>query len=206
MARHLSVGTVIEKNRIASNVAFVILIEVEVKDSFGNLVEILRMARNNEPIIFQDNEYVAANFELSLKEQAGSIPEIQVVAQDHTLAIQQRMQEYGGGVGFGIRMIVVNTGNLSQPPEIVETFKVIRASARGYVVTFGLGAENPLSMRFPRRRQMRDRCSWRFGSAECGYVGDLRSCDLSLQGPNGCAAHGNTRRFGGFPGLSVGKR
>jgi hypothetical protein len=33
-------------------------------------------------------------------------------------------------------------------------------------------------------------------------TGIMPSCDLSLQGPNGCAAHNNTQNFGGFPGLN----
>lgn len=200
--RALSVGTVIEKNRIASAVAFIFLAEIEVRDAGGNLVETLRLVRNNEDITFQGNLYTAANFDLTLKEEVGTIPEIQVVAVDYTRAIQARMQEYGGGVGFDVVLILVNTGNLQQPPEIQERFRVTKSSAQGYVVTFSLGAENPLTMRFPRRRQTQDRCQWRYQGPECGYGGGLASCDLSLQGDNGCAAHGNTVRFGAFPGIN----
>lgn len=33
-------------------------------------------------------------------------------------------------------------------------------------------------------------------------IGTLSSCDLTLQGSNGCAAHGNTINFGGYPSLN----
>lgn len=203
MARHLSVATVIEKNRIASVNAFIVLMEVDVVDRAGVMVETLYLARNTENLTFQGQEYVASNFEITLKTESGTIPEIQVVAQDQTRAIQQRMEEHGGGVGFTVRVMIINTGNMTQPPEVAEEFKVVRASAAGYAVTFGLGAENPLSMRFPRGRQAKDRCRFLYKGVECGYTGPMLRCDLTLQGQYGCAAHGNTRRFGGFPGINA---
>jgi phage-related protein len=200
--RHVSVATAIEINRIASDVAIVTCMEIDIidPDTLG-LVETLRLVANNESLTYQGQVYTAANFEFSIKQEAGSAPDITVTAQDYSQEIQVRMQAYGGGVGFTVRLMEVNTGNLSQAPEIQETMKVIGASAKDYAVTFTLGAENPLTMRFPRRRQRRDRCPWVFRSAECGYTGGLTTCDFTLQGANGCAAHNNTTEFGGFPGI-----
>ena len=203
MPAYLSVATVIEKNRIASPNAFIVLVEIDVIDpSNGALVETLYVARNPEQIVFNGNTYEAANFELGLKQEAGSVPEIQVTVQDQTRMLQSRMQQYGGGVGFQIRMIILNTGNMNQPPEIEEQFLVTKATARSYVVTFTLGAENPLSMMFPRRRESSDHCSFLYMDVECGYTGSLPSCDLSLNGANGCSVHNNIANYGGFPGIT----
>jgi phage-related protein len=202
MPAHLSVATVIEKNRITSTEAFIVLLEVDVIDpATGGLVETLYMARNEEAVEYQGNLYVAANFNMEIKRESGEVPEIQLSAVDYSRALQMRMQNYRGGVGFQVRVMVINTANIEQPPEAMETFTITGASASSYVVKFTLGAENPLMQRFPMHNQYADKCRWRYKSEECGYTGWQKTCDLTLQGPNGCAAHGNTINYGGFPGL-----
>ena len=204
MTRHISVATVIEKNRISSEYAFVILVEIDVIDTSTNLVqETLYVARNSEDIVWQGITWTATNFEFEAKEEAGEVPEIKATFVDITRSIQARVDQYGGGAGFVVRMHIVNTGNLNQPPEYSQKFWVLKSTVQEYEVSFTLGAQNPLRQRFPRRIQYRDRCSWRYKSVECGYTGALPTCDFTLQGPNGCAAHNNTRRFGGFPGLKI---
>lgn len=89
-------------------------------------------------------------------------------------------------------------------PEILETFLITGASAKDYDVTWNLGAEQPLTLTFPRRKQRRDTCSWKYKGPECAYTGELPTCDFSLTGNNGCAQHLNSRRFGGFPGIRKG--
>ncbi|CDT54306.1 Putative Phage-related protein-like (fragment) [Vibrio coralliirubri] len=84
----------------------------------------------------------------------------------------------------------------------METFQVTGASAKNYEVSWTLGAMDLLRVRTPRRRQMRNRCCWRYKSKECGYTGAQKYCDLSLQGLNGCTAHDNEGNFGGFPGIT----
>lgn len=200
--RYLSIASIIEKNQVASAVAWVPLFEVEVIDpDTGVLVETLRFAQNTENVTFQGQVYSKARFDFSVTEETGSQPEVKLVGYDYTRAIQRRMQDHGGGIGFKVRLIVVNTGNLSAPPEITELFEVVGASQQDYAVSFTLGAENPLTFRFPRRRQFRDRCQWRYKGAECAYAGPLGTCDFTLNGSNGCVAHGNEERFGGFPGI-----
>jgi phage-related protein len=113
------------------------------------------------------------------------------------------MEIYGGGVGFKVVVGVLNTGRLSAPPEVQEFFEVMSASASEYVVSFTLGAENPLSKIFPRRLQVKNFCAWRYKDpSTCGYSGGLSSCDLTLNGVNGCKAHNNEANFGAFPGIN----
>jgi hypothetical protein len=204
MPAHLSVATIIEANRIHSDVAFLVALEIDVIDPVtGGLVDIMRLVRNGENVTFNGHEFVSASFDIELESAAGEVPQIQLSAVDYSQAIQAKMQQFGGGIGFEVRVIVINAGALDQPPEMVERFKVVKASAKNYVVTFTLGAENPLTLRFPRRLQFRDRCPWRFKSAECGYTGPASSCDYTLQGDSGCSDKGNQANFGGFPGLML---
>lgn len=200
--RHLSIASIIEKNRIASDVAWLALLEVDVKDpATGNVIETLRLARNDEDFTFEGNVYSKGWFDLDVKQEAGSQPEVKINAVDYTRTVQQRMQQYGGGIGFTVRILAVNTANTGEGSEANEQFTVVRASQQDFAVSFTLGAENPLTLRFPRRVQFRNRCPWKYKGAECAYSGSLPTCDFSLTGANGCIAHGNENRFGGFPGI-----
>ena len=50
-------------------------------------------------------------------------------------------------------------------------------------------------------------CRFKYKDDACAYTGALPTCDKSLDGPNGCIAHGDDgnhpERFGGFPGVPV---
>jgi phage-related protein len=203
MSTSLSIASVIEKNRLSSDVPWLICLDIDVIDPASMaVVETMRLVRNTEAITFNGFDYVPSNFDIELKSSSGEQQTVSVSINDYSLAIQKRMQDYGGGVGFKVSVMVVNAGNLAQPPEIIEYFEVVGASSNNYACSFTLGAENNLTKTFPRRRQMRDFCQWRYKSAECGYTGSVPTCDLSLQGPNGCATHDNVVRFGAYPGLS----
>ena len=72
---------------------------------------------------------------------------------------------------------------------------------------------NILNVEVPLRMYYRDFCGFTYKSPECGYgfnygsnslsilfsLADAAKCDHTMRGPNGCMAHSNTVRFGGFP-------
>jgi phage-related protein len=210
VTRHISVATAIEKNKIASNVAFIALLDIDVvdPDNPGVVVEVISICANNEDFIWTqggvEKVYTAANFDFQIDEEAGGVPDVNLVCRDYTGAIMQQMEKYRGGVGFKVTLTIVNSGNPSQPAEISEQMEVIGASAKDYEITFKLGAENALSIRWPRRRAFRNVCAWRYKGVECKYHGALASCDFGFDTPNGCMAHDNTENFGGFPGIIPG--
>lgn len=201
--KSLSVASVIEKNKIASTEPFLALLSVEVIHPVTKaVVETFHLARNSEDITYQGILYAAMDFEVELKQEAGAQTNVNLKISDFTRAVQERMQAYAGGIGSNVTITIVNAGNLLQPPEVQEFFTVIGASAQGYMVSWTLGIESILSKVFPKRKELRDRCSWRYKGPECKYAGPSGSCDFSLQGANGCAAHQNTINFGGFPGIN----
>lgn len=204
MSKHLSVGTIIEKNKIASEETFLILIDAEIKDEEGNYIDNIRFVKNSENILFQGNVYQASNFDININVEANTEPSISLVAQDQTRTLAQFIEAYGGLVDNQVTMIVVNSGNLEGPAEIQETFKIVGSSVDKYVVSFTLGTDSAVSKRFPQFRQFKDRCGWLYKSSRCGYAGALPKCDYTLNGANGCAAHNNISNFGGFPGLNTG--
>lgn len=203
MSNILSIATVLEKNRIDSGVPFVALLDIEVIDPANQqTMEVLSYANNPEDLVFNGTTYEHGKFDLQFKTESGTQPDVSLSINDFTQAAQGRMQAYGGGVGFQVVLTIVNAARLDQPPEWQQQFEVMSGSAADYSVSWKLGAANSLAFAFPRRRQTKDYCQWRFKSAECGYAGSAPSCDLTLQGGNGCSAKNNTINFGGYPGMN----
>jgi phage-related protein len=203
MPASLSVADVIDKNKIASANAWIILMAIKIIDATGATVETRYFAKNNETITYRGIEYIASEFDIDYKKETNSEPTMKVTVFDPSGAIRDAMEDYGGGIGFPVTFTIVNSGNLASEPELEEIFDVIGASAPGFTVTFTLGAENPLKYEFPYRRQLRDRCPWPYKGVRCGYSGNLADCDYTINGSNGCKVHGNLPRFGGFPGLQT---
>tara|TARA_R100001086_G_scaffold249921_1_gene191835 strand:- start:678 stop:1295 length:618 start_codon:yes stop_codon:yes gene_type:complete len=200
MARHLTVASVIETHNIASEAAYIILIECDIIQD-GSVAETIRICNNTENLTYDGEEYVAASFTMDVKQENGEEPGVTLASFDPTGVLRQRIEEFNGGVGFPVRMMVVNANNLDNPAEITEEFIITGASAQGYGISLTLGAENPLRMRFPLRVMFRNRCSFKYKGPRCKYAGAMGSCDYTFDGANGCQAHGNEANFGGFRGL-----
>lgn len=200
----LSVASVLEKNRLDSDVPLLVALDIDVVNpTTGSVVETLHLVRNSEQIVFNGRTYTAAMFDISFASEASAHPNVSMSINDYTGAVQARMESYGGGVGFGVTMYIVNSGALTQGPEIVEFFEITGASAKEFKCQFQLGADNETLKLFPRRRQTKDFCQFRYkDGATCKYAGPMTSCDLTLQGSNGCQAHGNSINFGAYPGLN----
>ena len=202
MPNSFSVVNAIEKNKVASANAWLVLFEVQFVNTSTGLVEETRyVANNNEDVTFDSNVYVAYPFDIKMTHEAGGVPRLSLTAQDFQSILLTLMNQYSGATGSTAIMRIVNSDNLTAEAELEETFEIVGSSADDFVVNFDFGAENVLSRRFPNNIQMRDRCRWRYKSDECAYVGAEASCDLTLQGANGCAFHNNSPNFGGFPGL-----
>jgi phage-related protein len=202
MARHLSVESVIDKNRITSSAVWVALLKIDVVDpNTREVVETIHLARNEESILFGGQNYQAANFQIQIDQKQGEDPSVTLTAQDQTRFIQSRMEAMTGGVFSQVTLLIVNSERLDKPAELEHTFEVVNSSTKNYVVSFTLGAENPLAILFPKHRQSKERCAWRYKGYGCGYAGAMPTCDYTLEGPNGCKAHNNSINFRGLPGL-----
>jgi hypothetical protein len=204
MTKALSIATVIEANRLSSDVPFLALIDLEVVNpTTGVVVTVKHIANNGEPVLMNGNTYEPGKFDITLTQEAGKQADVSLTVNDYTQTIQGYMEQYGGGIGSNVTLYIVNGAALDGEPEAVEYFQIVGATSVGYTQQFKLGAENTLMVTFPRRRQTRDFCQARFGDPlTCKYVGPLTSCDLTLKGVNGCAAHDNTINFHAYPGLN----
>lgn len=203
MPVHVSLATALDKGRLFSQVVYVALLEIDILDPVSRaVIETLRLAHNNEDFVFLGNTYIQMPFDFQVTTAKNELPSVTLAITDHTQAIQGRLQEYQGGVDSPVRLLIVSTAN-SDSAEITESFTITgaRSKSSDYMVSFDLGVENPLALRFPARLMNRDRCPWRFRGTECAYTGAAPTCDFTLGGANGCRVKGNSVNFGGFPGI-----
>lgn len=202
MPHNLNIASIIDKNKVSSTNVFLILLEVEVRDSAGALVETLRVVKNSADIVFQGNTYTAANFELDIKLEATQEPSITLEVHDETRQLAQYIDAYDGLVRNKIRVMIVNSGSLNSPADIDEEMIVLTSSLSSYTARFELGVESSLGLRFPNYRQFKDRCFKTFKGPRCQYAGAATTCDYTREGVNGCKAKNNEINFGGFPGIN----
>lgn len=205
--KNLSIATVIEKNKLQSDRAWLIALKIHVRNpATGAIEEVIRVVRNTEVTKILGEDYEPAAFDITLEEKSTELPVLKVTLQDQTQIVHGYMERYGGGVGFDVDLIVVHASTAQDSesdPELIEYFQVITAGTSNYVVSWTLGAENPLRQIFPARRQDNEQCSFKFRDEDCGYKGSATSCDLTLNGPRGCRAKNNAKNYGGYPGILV---
>lgn len=200
--RHISVETAIEKNKVVSGTPIVILMEIYLTNPNTREVdEVIYLARNDENIIFNDQLYIASNFNVNVNNKKGEQASIDLTASDPTGFIRSKMDAYAGGVVSTVQLMTVNTDRLDSPEELSEKFSVISSSVSDTDLTFRLGVANALAFSFPRNKQFRDRCAWRFRGYGCQYSGPDNTCSYTFDGPDGCLSKGNQRNFGGLRGL-----
>lgn len=205
LMKNTSIAAAINKSAVHSEVVWLLIVELDVVDlETGEVVETIRAAKNSEAVTINDNVYEAAAFDFSIEEKENQLPELSLSMSDPYLVFTSYLEKYQGLRGSKFRIATVNSEEFDLKPAFYN-FSVTNASAdtENYVARLNLGIPNQLSQKFPARRQTKLRCQWRYKSEDCGYTGEKPSCDLSLEGPNGCKVHGNVRNFGGYPSIQV---
>lgn len=199
---NLSVAGVLEKNKIASDGVWLLLLEVAVPDSD----EPLRLVRNSEDVIWNGYTWSAFNFTIGdIKEDSkGSLPSVPLQISNVTQIVQAYVEENNGLTGTTVILRVVHSQHLDHVfPEVEEYFTVQSTTCDSKWVTFNLGCDISVQMRFPFRRVLKNFCAWRdqYKGIECGYAGALPPCDGTLQS---CRDRGNSVRYGGEPSIPEG--
>ena len=191
--KELPLNVKIEKNKIATDSAWIILLEVTI-DQYN-----FKLAKNASDVSYGGHTYQAFNFEIDATKETsrGEIPTIELRVSNVTDLLHPYIEAYNGGVGGTVKITVVNSNYLSETyPSL--TFDILNTVVDNYFVYFTLGAVSPLRKRFPKYRYISDLCNWEFKSVECGYSGSETSCNRTY---SRCSELGNTSRYGGFLGL-----
>jgi lambda family phage minor tail protein L len=208
--RSLSLPVTLEKHKLASDQPWFMLLDI-IFNADTDTPTYIRIARNTEDVTFQGNVYQAFNFEPDVSEDngKGELPTVSIRVSNVNRAIHGYLEQYSGGVGAKVILYLVNKANMNGEPELQADFEVIDAHADVMWVTFTLGGDSPMRQMFPRFYYLQNYCIWTYNTPamqagldprglQCGYKGNLTTCSKTLDGANGCRAHNNSGRFGGF--------
>ncbi len=178
MALNLSKVAKLEKNKIAGDGAWLILLEITLKTAEDEDLT-LRVVRNNEDIEWNGQIWVGFPFDLDevVEDSGGELPQIGLRVSNITRAVQHYVEEAGGGVGASVRLLVIHSSNCNKPgdtdanqPEVDETFTVRSVKCDLNWVHFTLSGDFPTVRRIPETRYMKDFCPFPFRGVECGYA------------------------------------
>ena len=187
-----------EKNAIASNGAWIWLIEITLSGA-----DPIRYANSNEDVPWGIYEWHRATFAVddvnaSIK---GEFPELTLHIGDvdpHS-DLREQVKETGGLIGGTLRLLVVHSAHLSLTTAAIdESAEIIGCDLDNKSVNFTLGVTNFLSKRFPQGRYVPGFCRHRFKDALCKYDGTDTKCDHTL---TQCIEKSNSQNYGGSPGM-----
>lgn len=199
MPLDLSPAAYLEKNRLSSDGAWLILLQIDVKQ----LDESLRLVRNTENITWNGLEWQAFPFEIDdiSENSKGEIPQITVKVSNVRRQVEYYIEQADGGIGSLCTIKVVHSKHLdNSTPEVELQFEVTGSKATSEWATFTLGAPSPYNKQIGQR-VLKSFCRHKFKRSRCKYAGSVETCDHTL---TTCRKLNNSVNFGGFPGVGLG--
>lgn len=205
MARDLHADHKSAKNALNSTEAWVSLFEIQISDN-----EVFRLTNNHTAITWNSEVYspFPIVFESMEETSSGDLPYLNIAVGNVDGLLSTYLNQNNGLLDKNVKLKIVHTSNLTTQTAVIETSLVIRSTTvSDQSVVFKLSHHPFFEVEFPHQRYHRHRCRWAFKSGECGWVtanggtGSSEVCDKTLDGSNGCTAHNNQARFGGFPGI-----
>ncbi|MBR6678714.1 MAG: hypothetical protein IKL58_00125 [Phascolarctobacterium sp.] len=184
-----------EKNKLSTDSAFIVLVEIQLKD------DVIRLCYNTEDVFWNNQLWQAFPMQLGEvgEDGAGSDPNVELKVDNVSQALQYHVEEAGGGVGLEVVIRVVNTKALDyEEPETEEHYVVQRCTVDQQFVSFTLGCEYSGRTRRPLDRYMKNNCRFKYKGIRCAATSSLPTCDHTLRA---CRERNNSKRFGGFPGI-----
>jgi len=194
----LSAVAKLEKNKISSTGAWIVLLEVQFQ---GVTIKICNNNENIEWPTGSEQEWIAFPFELGnvTEDSKGELPQLSVKISNVTGSMQQYVEQYSGGTDAMIVLRVVHSEHLDLTiPELEEFFMVKKSTADNYWVTFTLGPDYTLTQCVPPNKHRKNFCPYKFKGIECGYSGVATECNKTL---GRCRELNNSERFGAEPGI-----
>lgn len=195
----LSAAAKLEKNKISSTGAWIVLLEVQFQGAT------IKICNNNENIEWptgSGQEWIAFPFELGnvTEDSKGELPQLSVKISNVTGSMQQYVEQYSGGTDATVILRVVHSEHLDNPVSELpdQHFTVKKTTADNYWVTFTLGPDYTLTQCVPPNKYRKNFCPYKFKRIECGYSGVATECNRTL---GRCRELGNSKRFGGEPGI-----
>lgn len=175
-----------------------VLLDIAVPDQLP-----LRLVANNENIEYQGNTYEAFNFVVDKPgaDGKGAITTLPLKIANAQRVLRPYLDAYDGGVGLPVTMTIINPAMADEDySELTATLYNLATDSDSAWVYFTLGPYNPRNKQCPPDQYLATSCRFDFvDDPRCGYSGPATTCSRTL---DNCRVLGNSRRFGGFPGLS----
>lgn len=194
--RTLSTAALIEKNKLSTDSAWLILLEVTIGAT------VLKLVANNEDILWSGDTWQAFPFELDTVGETGKgeIPAITVKVSNVTGEVQRLLEANDGANGVPVVIRVINTDVTTTTPELELSFVVESSTHDEQWITFRLTGANCLTRRVPRRRYLKNFCPFVYGGIECGVsAATMATYPTCNRTSANCTERWNFIRFGGFP-------
>lgn len=202
---------------------YIWLADVELDDD-----DALRVCDGDANVTYSGNTYYA--FPLTVEgytsDGQASLPNVTVTVSALSREVADAL-DAGGLVDRSVQLWTLNRADTTQAFDRGR-WMILDVAMTFTAASFRLGPWGLYDAPFPSRRQARSRCDYTYGGLECRYLTTLpnlvsgtypdfdgSTCDLTIDGGNGCRAHGanevangrprlHPRRFGGHPGIPKG--
>ena len=191
----LSAVAKLEKNKVASTGAWLVLLEIQFQGAT------IRIVNNTENVTWNGQEWIAFPFTLGevTEDSKGELPQLTLKVSNVTRAMQQYVEQHAGGTDAMVILRVVHSDHLDlATPEIEEYFMIKKTNTDAQWVTFTLGPDFTMTQRIPPDRYKKNFCPFKFKGIKCAYLGAATECNKTL---GRCRELNNSIRYGGHPGI-----
>lgn len=165
-----------EKNRIATQHAWIHLIELEY-DDLGNFI---RITDNNEDVYYKGETYSAVYFKLATKNISteGKLNTIDLQIRLHQV-MTMLLKSYRGFEGCALKVIIGQTrprigspsiGLLEDKAAIINEYTILKTTVNNTFATFTLGIPNLSIKNFPAQKYLKNFCPYTYTGTACKYT------------------------------------
>lgn len=200
MALTLSSAAVVSANKVASDGAWLVLLEIII----GGIDEHIYIVRNNEDIFWNKQIWQAFPFSLNdiKRDNKGTLNNLTIDVDNTSRDLEFYLGHGKGGTGARVILRCVRSDDLeASEPDFEEYFTVKSTTISESSVSFSLGNAYNTKSRRPWRRYLKNTCPFKYKGLRCGCSSSYSSCNHTLAD---CRVRGNSKRFGGFPGIPQG--
>lgn len=207
MPETVSALTTAAKNSLHQTNAWVWLIEADVDGT-----NCIRVCDSAASITYGGKVYVP--FPLSIEglasDTAGTLPQVTISVSNLSREVSDQL-DAGNLIDRRVQIYMMNRADTAFAFDR-GLWRILDATLDERLATFRVGPYGLFDAPFPARRQARTRCDYIYGGSECQYKIALpnlvsgtypnfagSTCDLSLDGGNGCRAHGANATANGLP-------
>lgn len=169
----------------------------------------LRLVSNPVDVEFRGNTYHPApvNHGEVVYDSESNLPTVRVELSAVNREVVELLEAYHGLSGQPVKLLTVARSQLVTNSALIEEdWQVIYPEYNATSVTMVLGRFNFQQAAIPKTKLSATSCRRAYRGPKCGYYGAIAGCDKTLDGANGCTAHGadsaeHPKRWGGYSSL-----